>query len=304
MGAVFSLIIVLFVAFFLIRAGTAALTLLGLSRDLALFQAISAFTGVGYTTAESELILTHPDRRKVVMALMVVGNIGLMTAVSSLVLTFASADLSDGIWRVAWLIAGLSIVTFVLLQRRVAVVMHRLFRDLLRRTGRLDVQDFVDLLQLTGEYGVIELNIGASHWLAGRRLAETRLLEEGVTVLGIQRPDGSFTGVPRGETRLEVDDVLVVYGKESAIETLCARRQDSEGQVEHEQAVQGTRHERAIQAREERRRQQELEQELADAPKPEDGPSGDEAAPAEPVGASTEGAGDVGESGAIDGRVP
>ena len=31
--------------------------------------------------------------------------------------------------------------------------MHHTFRDMLRRTGRLAVQDFVDLLQLTAEKG-------------------------------------------------------------------------------------------------------------------------------------------------------
>lgn len=254
MGPIFALIIVLFVAFFLIRTGTAALTLLGLSRDLALFQAISAFTGVGFTTSESEHILNHPDRRRVVMSLMVIGNVGLMTAVSSLVLTFANTgDTSEGLLKLVVLIVVLGSVLAVLLNRRVSVPMHHMLRKLLRRTTRLKVVDFVDLLQLTGEYGVVELPVDDGHWLTGRRLSETRLLEEGVTVLGILREGFDFIGVPRGETLVESGDKLVLYGREESIETLYSRRKDEKGSAEHNEAVEGTRRERALQAWEERR---------------------------------------------------
>ncbi|MCH7752169.1 MAG: hypothetical protein IH898_08455 [Planctomycetes bacterium] len=56
-----------------IRVGTMALMLTGLSRESARFQAHSAFTGVGFTTQESESIVEHPVRRHLTMGLMMLG---------------------------------------------------------------------------------------------------------------------------------------------------------------------------------------------------------------------------------------
>ena len=50
---VFTVLLVLFISVLAVRVATTALTLTGISRDLAQFQALSAFTGSGFTTAES-----------------------------------------------------------------------------------------------------------------------------------------------------------------------------------------------------------------------------------------------------------
>ena len=57
----------------------------GLSREAAGFQARSAFTGVGFTTGESELIVRHPVRRRIVSMPMLLGGVGLVTAAASVV---------------------------------------------------------------------------------------------------------------------------------------------------------------------------------------------------------------------------
>ncbi|WP_419193904.1 hypothetical protein [Novipirellula herctigrandis] len=41
-----------------------------MSKDLAQFQTLSAFTGAGFTTNESEDIVNHPLRRRIMMYLM------------------------------------------------------------------------------------------------------------------------------------------------------------------------------------------------------------------------------------------
>ncbi len=40
-----------------VRIATVALTMTGIARDVARFQALSAFTGVGFTTTEAESII-------------------------------------------------------------------------------------------------------------------------------------------------------------------------------------------------------------------------------------------------------
>lgn len=82
MFAVISLIIVLTISLLITRIATVALTLTGLSRHTAQFQARSAFTGVGFTTNEAETVVNHPLRRRILMLLMLLGNAGVVTSIS------------------------------------------------------------------------------------------------------------------------------------------------------------------------------------------------------------------------------
>ncbi|MHC4256266.1 MAG: TrkA C-terminal domain-containing protein, partial [Planctomycetota bacterium] len=61
----FLFIIVLVVSFIAVRIGAIAFQLTGLNWELAKFQALSCFTGTGFTTRESELIVGHGQRRKI-----------------------------------------------------------------------------------------------------------------------------------------------------------------------------------------------------------------------------------------------
>lgn len=90
MLAILSLLVVVVLSILVTRVATIALTHTGLSREAARSQARSAFTGAGFTTSESERVLSHPVRRRIVMLLMLLGNAGFVTAVSTLILTFVS----------------------------------------------------------------------------------------------------------------------------------------------------------------------------------------------------------------------
>jgi hypothetical protein len=74
-------------SFLITGLATAALTLTGLSQDLARLRATSAFTGAGFTTQESERTVGHPVRRRILILLMNLGNAGIVAAVSSLILS-------------------------------------------------------------------------------------------------------------------------------------------------------------------------------------------------------------------------
>lgn len=90
------------------RVGAAALEATGVSRDLAQFQARSAFTGVGYTTAEAESVAGHPVRRRLILLLMLLGNAGLVSVVASLVLGFSGTGGRDAAVRLGVPSAGSS----------------------------------------------------------------------------------------------------------------------------------------------------------------------------------------------------
>ncbi len=87
-----ALLIIVIMALVIVRIGAKALMMTGLSRDVADFQAMSCFFGVGYTTSESEMIVGHPAHRKIATHLIISGNIGLTGALSTLVVTFVQND--------------------------------------------------------------------------------------------------------------------------------------------------------------------------------------------------------------------
>ena len=46
----------------------------GMDRKRAVFQALSAFSGTGFTTKEAEFVVNHPVRRRVIIWLMILGK--------------------------------------------------------------------------------------------------------------------------------------------------------------------------------------------------------------------------------------
>jgi len=61
----FIFIFTIIIAFVIVRIGAIAFELTGLERSLARFQALSCFSGTGFTTRESELIVSSPQRRRI-----------------------------------------------------------------------------------------------------------------------------------------------------------------------------------------------------------------------------------------------
>lgn len=88
MIALLSFFVILLLSLSIVRIAAIMLQLTGLSADTARFQARSAFTGTGFTTRESEMIIGHPVRRRIIMGLMLIGNLGLVTFVRLLSLPF------------------------------------------------------------------------------------------------------------------------------------------------------------------------------------------------------------------------
>ncbi|MBN1555657.1 MAG: TrkA C-terminal domain-containing protein [Phycisphaerae bacterium] len=238
MIAVAIVLIVLLMSLTATRIATMALTLTGLSHELARFQARSAFTGCGFTTAESEQIMNHPVRRKIIMVLMLLGNAGLVTVVISSITAFAGTlDGVQGLIRLATLIGGVLVIWLLSRSRPVTRAMERVILWALRRWTKVDVRDYVSLFRLSAGFSICEMKVDPEDWVVDKSLAELNLPAEGITVLGIMRP-GGYVGVPRGETRIFANDILVLYGQAQAIDDLDTRRKGALGDRARKEAVQ------------------------------------------------------------------
>jgi hypothetical protein len=246
-----SLLVVILLALLIMRVATVVLTLTGLSLESARFQARSALTGVGFTTSEAEAVMSHPVRRRVVMLLMLVGSAGVITVVTTLIVSFVGADRDAALLRVLILVGGLA---FLLLLARSAAfdrVLQRIIRRALARYTDLDVRDYAALLRISGDYTVMELYVEPDDWLASRPLNELDLPHEGILVLGIVHPDGGYRGAPEGTTTIRPGDTLVVYGRVDAVTEVDRRRAGPAGDAQHLEAVQEERRVVDEEAREE-----------------------------------------------------
>ncbi|MHC4542368.1 MAG: TrkA C-terminal domain-containing protein, partial [Planctomycetota bacterium] len=212
MIALVSLLVIITMSIIIVRIGSVALVMTGLSKDLAVFQAQSAFSGVGFTTRESESVVRHPTRRRIVRLLMLMGNAGFTSAIAGLVLTFYSGSPETLAFRLGLVVLGLVVLWIISTSKLMDRFLTRMIRAALRKWTRLEVRDYARLFELDKGYAVAEIEIGPEDWLCNHRLSELNLTQEGVLVLGVRRAKGNYVGAPYGQTEIMLNDVLTCYG--------------------------------------------------------------------------------------------
>ncbi len=239
MTAILSLLLVVVLSILITQVAAIALTHTGMAQQAARFQARSAFSGAGFTTTESEQVVNHPVRRRIVLMLMLLGNAGIVTAVSSLILAFARRG-QEG-WplevKIPLLVLGIVALWALASSNLFDRFLSRIVERLLNRYTDLEIRDYAGLLRLGGNYRIAEILVEPDSWLAGRSLAEAQPAAEGILVLGIDRSSGLWFGTPGGDTELDAGDTLVVYGRTEAIEALQQRRRGQDAAREQEEAI-------------------------------------------------------------------
>ena len=240
MIALMSFLLVVLFSIIVVRIGTVALKMTGLSREVAAFQAQSAFSGVGFTTSESEYVVSHPVRRKIVSILMLLGSAGITSAMATLVLTFVGKTPIEMLQRGIWLCVGLVALFIFAKSKLIDRGLSWLIERALEKFTHIRIMDYEQLLGLSKGFTISQIKIRENSWLAGRKLRDLKLDEEGIIVLSIyRRVDGEekFIGAPKGDTEIRVGDVLVCYGPEEAIINLSRRLKGIKGDMEHAEAV-------------------------------------------------------------------
>ena len=101
MVALITVLVVVLISLIVARVGTVALIQTGVPREAARFQARSALSAAGFTTSESEKVVNHPVRRRIILNLMLLGSAGLVAAVGSLVISFGHANTDQQLKRMS-----------------------------------------------------------------------------------------------------------------------------------------------------------------------------------------------------------
>jgi hypothetical protein len=210
------LAIIIVVSAVLVRLGAFALELTGMDWEHAKFQALSAFSNSGFTTRESEQVMGHPVRRRVVTTLILVGNAGIVTTIGTFAASFMATDLRTNLLNAAIV---LGVVAALFLLTRWQGLMNATRRVSERWMSRMfDFQPprADELLRLGAGYELTRIELEAASPVANKALADIDLKSWRVQVLGIER-GGEFHPVPSGKDKLLPGDQLIVYGAGDAV---------------------------------------------------------------------------------------
>ena len=223
-------IIVLIASFIIVRIGAIAFQLTGLEWSLAKFQALSCFSGTGFTTREAELVTGHPQRRRIATVLIILGNAGFITMIASIAGAMNAqyalwAKLSEtflpieevppylirtinlliiifAVYVIYKLSSNESIVTKITDFLRVKVIKKKIFKPV----------SFEELLMLAGGYGVLKIDVSSDNPIVGKALKESDLRKSDITVLAIVRAEETIPN-PSAATKILAGDELVSFGK-------------------------------------------------------------------------------------------
>ncbi|ASS68506.1 MULTISPECIES: TrkA C-terminal domain-containing protein [unclassified Paenibacillus] len=207
----------LLIILMVLRLSTILLVMTGMEPSQSSFQAASMLTGAGFTTSESELVLRHPVRRRIGLALILFGAFSLAVLVSVISSLISENDHMSVLASVAALLACAWLLLRVpAANRRVA---HWIANRVPSHTegAPLPVEELADDLHQEDVMGV---QIAAdSPWL-GLTLREALPEGEEIVPLAIKR-DGRKIRKDRWETPIEAGDFVLLYGEEEAIQASC-----------------------------------------------------------------------------------
>ena len=222
-------IVTIIVSFTVVRIGAIAFQLSGLEWSLAKFQALSCFSGTGFTTKEAELITANKQRRKIASVLIILGNAGLVIMIATLAGSLVPQEtiiskLSESFlpFRISPdLVIWVNLVIIVV----VVYVIYRVFthEQFVRRVTNFlrkkiikkeifQKVSFEELLLATGGYGVSKIMVSTGSSLLDKTLSQSELRRDDITVLAITRGVETIPN-PGANTKIMLGDELICFGK-------------------------------------------------------------------------------------------
>jgi len=244
MVALFSLLTIIVLSIIVVRIGGIALELTGLSPDVASFQAQSAFSGVGFTTQESEVIVTHPVRRKIIRILILLGSAGITSSIATLVLTFVGQSPRTILIRGSILGIGSAFIFLFARSRYIYNFMKKIITKALEKWTTVKIYDYEQMLGLSRGYTISRITVRENSWLSDRKLKDLKLESEGILVLAIYRKvngEEKYIGAPTGDSVIKPGDILICYSREGVSRALSQRCKGCEGDKEHVENVEEER---------------------------------------------------------------
>lgn len=218
MGAAISIFVLLSVSIFIVRVAAVAMRLTGLDDSTARFQALSAFSGTGFTTTETEMIVNYPVRRKIVTVLMILGNLGLVGVLATLVASIVQTDgeVDAVLKQIAWLLGGGTLLWFLMLNKTADRLICALIAKVLNATTQLGKRRYHRVLQFGDGLSVCEHPLD-------RVVGKDELASTGLNLMAVRDHDGKVRTVEGDSIRADDGGWLIAWGRDEDHEALAQR---------------------------------------------------------------------------------
>jgi hypothetical protein len=192
--------------------GSIALEATGMERTKARFQALSALTGSGFTTRETESVVNHPKRRRIVSWLMFLGNAGVIVFIVAFIIWIRSTLTSPSPFQIILLAVSILVFGLFIWLGTLDRITSRLVGSF-RKKGMLSPDMTMgEIVHQTGEYGVVRQEVGAKVPVHGCALKEIGAGGKGHVILAIERGD-KVLPLPKAEEIIMPGDHLLCYGQ-------------------------------------------------------------------------------------------
>ena len=217
MTAAISITVLFILSFMIVRIGAVAMRHTGLPDNVARFQCLSALTGTGFTTRESEMIVNYPMRRRILMALMILGNLGLISVAATAIVSFVDMDPAPGAvaWQITMIVAAVAFTLVMMTNKTVDRVMCGFIGTLLTKFTSLGKRRFQRLLQIADDLTLAEhIHRGSQKLTLAELSPEARRL----SILAIQGQSDIASAPFADDTSLSSGDILFCFGSDTAHE--------------------------------------------------------------------------------------
>lgn len=225
MTAAISLLLIFAISFSLVRLSSVALKLTGLPEQNARFQALSALTGTGYTTTESEMVVNYPIRRKIISWLMVFGNLGVVSILSTLMLSMLQLDanVASVLVQLAWIVSVTALFFGVMLNPYIDRIFCTAIGYFLERFTFLGGRNHHRLLQFGSA-----LSLGEHQFFADQSLTYENLKTDlgKLTLLAVKRQSGITELFSSDIAEINPGDSLILFGPDTSHDTFRASQND------------------------------------------------------------------------------
>jgi hypothetical protein len=210
------LLIAILVSFIIVRIGGFALQLTGIEPDVARFQALSAFSGTGFTTREAERVVGHKTRRRIVTILIILGNAGTVTVIATLVASFTQVE--GYLWffiRLAIIIAGIFglyrlIISSNIGQRFIDWLQRPVVKRILKEAPAAE-----EIFRVEKDWAISLVMVRRNSESIGLSVADITM-DGDIEILGIDRA-GAYLTRPDGEEKIAEGDRLLVYANRKSV---------------------------------------------------------------------------------------
>ena len=186
----------------------------GVPDEKARFQVISLLTGCGYTTHESELLLSSKSRRRLARVIMLFGYVFNVTIISALVNVFFSLKISEVVSDIISMIIPLSAAVVIVLFIRIPKVRtwgERLLEKIVGRIVRRENENSVLLLDYIGDDSIAQITLNkVPEAYVGKPLSELGIKKEhNILVMLVDRGKAEPA---TADTVFQTGDKLTVFG--------------------------------------------------------------------------------------------